>query len=202
MMPTVKPVLPVLRQARRLVALLGACVLTLSMAAATVQADSYDERRVRTGARLFRGMLAADTALEKHLDADGRLQVLLYTADPKLGSEIAALIAPAAKANLRGMPLQVTASAVLPEAGAVLVSPPAGIFLATRPSDAELEQLIAWGIANHVIVYSPFEGDVERGVTGGLSIEAEVQPYVNLATLRASGVQLKPLFMKVAKVHR
>jgi hypothetical protein len=29
-----------------------------------------------------------------------------------------------------------------------------------------------------------------------------VQPFVNLTTLEASGVELKPLFLKVAKVHR
>ncbi len=53
-----------------------------------------------------------------------------------------------------------------------------------------------------MILYSPFEGDVERGVTAGLSIEAKVLPFVNQRTLEASGVELKPFFLKVAKVHR
>ena len=37
-----------------------------------------------------------------------------------------------------------------------------------------------------MIVYSPFEGHVESGVLGGLSVEAQVRPYVNRATLEAS----------------
>jgi hypothetical protein len=198
-MPRVKPSLPAFPTARRLAALLCACVLTLSMAAANVQADSYDERRVRTGARLFRSMLAADTGLERRRDADGSLHVLLYASDARLGAEIGALIAPpdAAKAGVRGMPVTVLASAQLPSGDAV----PAGVFLASLPSDEQLDRLIAWSIAHKVIVYSPFEGHVERGVAGGLSIEAKVQPYVNLGTLRASGVELKPFFLKVAKVH-
>jgi hypothetical protein len=108
-MRRMEPVRPGLGSLRRTLALLLACVLTLSMAAANVHADSYDERRVRMGARLFRGMLAADTGLEKHKDPDGRLPVLLYADEPQLAREISALIAPAGggKDSLRGMPLLV-----------------------------------------------------------------------------------------------
>ena len=48
-----KPSLPAFPSGRRLLALLLACAMSLSMAAANVQADSYDERRVRAGARLL-----------------------------------------------------------------------------------------------------------------------------------------------------
>jgi hypothetical protein len=184
----------------RLVAVLVACVLTLSFAVANVQADSYDERRVRAGARLFRSMLAADTHLEQRRATDGSLKVWLYAADPAFGREIGALISPAdaSKAKLRGMPVRIENASGLPS---LAVDLPAGVFLASIPSDAELERLVRWSIANRVIVYSPFEGHVERGVAGGISIEAKVQPYVNLGTLQAAGVELKPLFLKVSKVY-
>jgi hypothetical protein len=196
----VKPSPPSLRAGRRLAALLAVCILTLSLAGANVRADSYEDRRVRTGARLFRSMLAADVGLEQRRAADGHLHVWVYALDPALGGEIGALIAPddASRSKLRGMPVQVRQQASLPEARDAV---PAGVFLASIPSDAELDRLVRWSIANHVIVYSPFEGHVERGVTGGLSIEVKVQPYVNLGTLSASGVELKPLFLKVARVH-
>jgi hypothetical protein len=189
---------PGLRKLRRAFALLAIGMLTLSMAAATVHADSYDERRVRMGARLFRGMLAADLGLEKHRDAQGRLPLLLYSDEPQLAREISALIAPAEsdKAKLRGMPLLLTAGTAAPAEGT------AGIFLATRPSDAELDGLIRWSIAHGVILYSPFEGHVERGAAGGLALEQKVRLYINAGTLQAAGVELKPLVLKVAKVHR
>ena len=53
-----------------------------------------------------------------------------------------------------------------------------------------------------MIVYSPFEGHVEKGVLGGLSVEAQVRPYVNRATVEASQITLKPFFMEVAKVYQ
>lgn len=187
-----------------MVRLASLVVLCLSFAVAAVRADSYDERRVRAGARLFRSMLAADTMLEQRRDAAGVLHVMVYGTDGAevATSEVAGLIAPSdpAKAAVRGMPLKVEASGTLPAnaSGPKL----AGIFLASNPSSAELDRLIRWSIEQKVIVYSPFEGHVERGVAGGLAIEAKVQPHVNLKTLKASGIELKPFFLKVAKVQQ
>ena len=200
-MAPVKPsMLPSLVRRSRLIVVGLACALTMAFAAANVQADSYDERRVRAGARLFRSMLAADTGLEGRRESDGSLRVWLYAVDPALGREIGSLISPTdpSKAKLRGMPVRIESATELPDDTEAI---PAGVFLASIPNDAELDRLVRWSIAHHVIVYSPFEGHVERGVAGGISIEAKVQPYVNLGTLKASGVELKPLFMKVAKVH-
>jgi hypothetical protein len=179
--------------------LLGA---TLSFAAANVRADSDEDRRVRTGARLFRALLAADLALESKARPDGVLHVLVYRRNPKGAQEVIELIAPAGDAEqgrIRGLALQVEATDALPAGSDVH---PAGVFLATAPTGEELDRLVRWSIAQHVIVYSPFEGHVERGVTAGLAIEAKVQPYVNLSTLEAAGVELKPFFLKVAKVIR
>jgi hypothetical protein len=77
---------------------------------------------------------------------------------------------------------------------------PAGIFIAQAPPRAALSSLIKYGIGHHVIVYSPFEGHVELGVLGGLSVEAQVRPFLNRATLESSQISLKPFFLSVAKV--
>ena len=75
----------------------------------------------------------------------------------------------------------------------------------SRPGRAEplrreaIAALIRFGVDRQVIIYSPFEGDVERGVAGGVSIEAQVRPFVNTAALRASQVTLREFFLKVAK---
>ena len=79
---------------------------------------------------------------------------------------------------------------------------PAGVFLAAAPPAPALRAIVQFGIDHSAIVYSPIEGHVESGVLGGLSVEAQVRPYVNLATLQSSRVTLKDVFMKVAKVHR
>jgi hypothetical protein len=56
-------------------------------------------------------------------------------------------------------------------------------------------------VREHVIVYSAIEGHVEKGVLGGLDVGVRVLPYINVATLHASDVHLKELFLKVAKQH-
>jgi|CXWL01.1.fsa_nt_gi hypothetical protein len=173
--------------------------LGLSMAVANVDADTYDERRIRQGARLFRVLLAADVGLEKKVAADGQLQVLVYGADVELATQIGELIAPPDAAPIRGLPLKIAHVDALPDKPSPA---PVGLFLIEPPSGEDFDALVRWGIANHVIVYSPFEGDVERGALGGLSIEAKVLPYVNLNTLEATGVELKPFFLKVAKQYR
>ena len=196
-LPAVRPS----RLARGLRAFACAVVLGLSCAAAGVHADSYDDRRIRAGARLFRTMLAADTGLAARADGGGVLQVLVYgPVDGGASDAASSLIAPAGagKSDVRGLKLAVRESASLPAPDDRL----AAVFLAAKPSDAELDRLIAWSIARKVIVYSPFEGHVERGVAGGLAIEAKVQPHVNLKTLEAAGIELKPFFLKVAKVQR
>lgn len=179
------------------------CLVTLAgllQPGYATRADDYDERRVRTGARLFRALLAADLALERKVGADGKLHVQIYARDKSYADGIAALIAPKSddpESKIRGLDVAVETSAALPSSD----RPLAGVFLAQAPDDAALDQLIGWGIREHVAIYSPFEGHVERGVLGGLSVEAKVRPYVNLKTLAASGIELKPFFLKVAKVH-
>lgn len=181
-------------------ALLLLLLIGLGLTGVGAHADSQDERRVRTGARLFRALLAADVAIESKAQADGTLDVAIFVSADASVAGITALIAPPdapEEGRVRGLPLRLRRIAQVPAGGAT----PMAVFLAIPLADAELDQLIAWSIAHQVILYSPFEGHVERGVLAGLSIEAKVLPFINRRTLQASGVQLKPFFMKIAKVH-
>ena len=65
----------------------------------------------------------------------------------------------------------------------------------------ELRHIVSYGIKNHIIVFSPFEGDVEKSITAGVFIGARVQPSINMKTLKASGIQIKFFFLKVAKKY-
>lgn len=172
------------------------CVLGLGLAAASARADSQDERRVRTGARVFRTLLLADVALERKAGTDGRIDVAVFAATQPGLDEVAPLIAPADAG--RGPRIAIRHERVLGEDTA----PPVALFLASPVAPNDLERLVAWSVRHGVILYSPFEGDVERGVLAGVSIEAKVLPYLNQRTLEASGIEFKPFFMRVAKVHR
>lgn len=180
-----------------MVAALLVLVLGLGLAAASARADSQDERRVRTGARVFRTLLLADVALAAKAGVDGKLDIAIYASASAGIDDIMALIVPDG-AGAQGPAIELRRVDALDEA----TPPPVGLFLATPLTEAQLARAVDWSIRNQVILYSPFEGDVERGATAGLSIEAKVLPFVNQHTLSASGVELKPFFLKVARVHR
>ena len=78
---------------------------------------------------------------------------------------------------------------------------PAGIYLAEVLYDKELSRLVEYGIEKGVIVYSPFDGDVNRRILGGLVVETRVRPYINLHTMRESRIRIKQFFLKVAKQY-
>lgn len=164
---------------------------------AVLASDAYDDRRVHVGARLFRAMLAADVGLEQKVAADGSLHILIYGENDDSIEAASELIGSGdGGGSLKGHALQLEGLSGVPETpGPVL-----GVFLANPPDDALLDELIAWGIREHAIVYSPFEGHVERGALGGVAIEAKVRPYINRQTMMAAGVELKPFFLKVSKV--
>jgi hypothetical protein len=177
---------------RRVAALVG---IAAALAGA-LHADVHQDRRIDAGLKIFRALLAADLDLERKTGEGGKLLVVFaYADDRKRAGELAARFG---DDPIKTLPVIVEHAphATFNEARAV----PAGIFIAQPPGTAGLKTLVAYGIANRVIVYSPFEGHVESGVLGGLVVEAQVRPYVNLTTLAASSISLKEFFLKVTKV--
>jgi len=193
----------------RVAAALRACAVTLTLIVATsvsgttALADSADDRRVRIGARLFRSLLTAQLALESKTASDGALHVIVFGADAGSAPEISELIATSGEAGkVAGIhDLPVSIERVGSIAQLAKIQQPAGVFLATAQAPADLSQLIRWSTDSHVVLYSPFEGDVEHGVAAGLSVEAKVQPYLNTSALQAAGVEIKPFYLKVAKTY-
>lgn len=179
-------------------------VLGLLPGPVALRADDHADRRVEAGLKIFRALLAADSDLPRK-PVDGKLVVLFfYTDDVARAGSLAKVFGKGELAQpepVHGIPavLELTSD---PTFAAYARRVPAGIFLAQAPGPGPLEAVVRFGIANHVIVYSPFEGHVERGVLGGLAVEAQVRPYLNLTTLGASSVNLKEFFLKVAKVTR
>jgi hypothetical protein len=188
------------RRALAVLALLAA----LALRGAPVAGESDEDRRSQAGVRLFRSLLAADLDIAKKTDGDGKLLLVVYhTGDRSRAEAVLRSLAGDGKDEpdpVRELPVRLDTT-IDPTFAAFAHGPPAGIFLAQPPSQASLKSIVRYGIDHHVIVYSPFEGDVERGVLAGLSVEAQVRPYVNTDTLAASHISLKSFFMKVAKVY-
>ena len=167
-----------------------------------LHADSEQDRRNEAGIRLFGTLLAADVDLAKKATPDGKLLLLIYYSNDARSAEA---LAKSLRVTPSGEPRKLGGFAVdvgITSDPAFTNQNPAGVFLAQPPPAATLKSIIQYGIARRIIVYSPYEGHVESGVAGGLSVGAQVKPYINASTLAASQISLKAIFMKVAKVYQ
>jgi len=171
----------------------------LAAAPASAALAPDQQRRLEMGAGWFRGMLTADVDIEKKALPDGRLLVVfIHAGDPRPAQNLAKAFAEGAPIRKRELVAEVASDADL---ASYTERVPAGLFLVS-PSDARLRRaVVEFGRVRRALVYSPFEGDVEEGVPGGLAVEAQVRPFINKRALDASRITLKDLFLQAAKVH-
>jgi hypothetical protein len=177
----------------------AAAVLTVAVSVApVVHSDEMADRRMEAGTRLFRALLAADVDLPKKAAGNQLLILFYYAGDGRRAADLAKAFMTAG--DVRGLTVsaEVTNDATFAKYGARI---PAAIFISEPSPRAAVQSIVHYGIDHRVIVYSPFEGDVENGVLGGLSIEAQVRPFLNRATLESSHITLKAFFLQVAKVY-
>jgi hypothetical protein len=174
-------------------------VLSLLLLAPAYGADEVQSRRADLGVRLFRTLLAADLDLPKKTVENNQLLVVFYYVDDKRrAEELASRFVGQPAEKVRDM-VVITEVSNDPAFAKYATRGPAAVFIAQPPNASLLRSVIKFGIDRHLIVYSPFEGHVEKGVLGGLAVEAQVKPFVNMTTLDQSHVSLKAFFMQVAK---
>ncbi len=174
-------------------------VTAFAYAASPSISDEFVDRRISAGAKLFRALLAADVDIAGKVGGDGHLRLgLLYIDDVKNAEKVADTLLKRADPRIRKINASIKvvtfADCVHEQADRF-----AGIFLTQRLSDAEVKALIEYANEQNLIIFSPFEGDVERGVQSGIAVEARVRPYVNTKALQTANVRLKSFFMRVAK---
>lgn len=173
-----------------------AAALLLALLPLAARADDQDQRRVGIGLNIFPAVLAADQALDRKAAAGGRLELLLlYATDRADALQLANRLN--SFAPIRGLAIDARVAGY-DQLAAYDKHPPAGIFLA-EPSPGDVAAVTAFGERHHIIVFSPFAGDVERGIATGLYVSDQILPYVNLQTLQRSDIQLRPFFLEVAQ---
>ena len=187
------------RRARRLARQVVCLLLVLFLNCHAVNADTNGDRRALVGLNLFRALLVADMDVGV-AGTNAPVQVLVLYADDAIRAEQYREQLAQDLADIRGTPVSVVTQSL----EAYLATPaPAGVgaFIAQRLSEQELAPVVAHSSAAGIALFSPFEGDVERGVLAGISVQAAVRPYINLHALEQTGVRLKPFFLKVAKLY-
>jgi hypothetical protein len=174
-------------------------LILCSLPSHSLFADAFSERRASVGLNLFRTFVGADQHLDERRDAQGNLIIyLLYVGDDRaaLGYQLQLQQTMAA---VHDIPVQTEVVSLLRMQEALPL--PAAVFVAEKLSHDERQWLVNYSIRYRLAVFSPFEGDVEQGILGGLAVEASVRPLVNIKTLKASKVALKPFYLSVARQY-
>jgi hypothetical protein len=179
--------------------LLMAFMAAIVYAAHPSVSDDFIERRITAGAKIFRALLAADVDIIRKVGRMGELRLCLLYVDDTANAEIAAAtLGNRDDPRIRKRKIRIE---IIPLAEFIAHDngPLAGVFLTQRLNTNQLQALTTYSNTRHMVVFSPFEGDVERGVQSGIAVEARVRPYLNIEALRAARVRLKSFFLKVAK---
>jgi hypothetical protein len=155
------------------------------------------KRRVLVGLKLFPAVLAASEALEP-ASGQSAIQVLIvYHDDDDYAEELAETLRGIER--IRGIPLIVGTASIstLQQRSA---KPPFGVFVCQR-SEEEIALISRYGRQNGIITFSPFHGDVERGILAGIAISDRILPLINKQTLATLPFGLKPFFLRVAEIY-
>lgn len=182
--------------ASRVVLLLLACWVGLGPALAAATEGELTQR-VALGGRIFRLLLDGETRVQDEARRAGPppLLVIGEASSPLVTLAVGQLSAPGSgpAPAVRVVPLE--------EFLALTLERPQGAFLAQRLGAPERARLLAHTAGRPVLLFTPFEGEVEQGVMAGFVIEARVRPHVNLAALRASGLELREIHLKASLLH-
>lgn len=174
-------------------------MLLLVLFASGVLADALSERRAQVGLNLFRTFVAADNDIARHVDSHNALLItMLYVGTSGAAEQYQRQLQkslPSVKQLLTRIHVM-SLSELLLHDGA-----PAAVFVTEKLSQHEREQLVNLSIDHRFLVFSPFEGDVEQGILGGLAVEARVRPVVNMNTLRAGDIPLKDFYLSVSRQY-
>ena len=175
------------------------CLWLILLISLPVVADSFTDRRASVGIKLFRSMLVSNTTYLNKVTHSGELHVkLIFIHSDRKARVLAASLGPDLKA-IKGKPVVlevVSLNDYLKSKETIL-----GAFIVQKMDGVNLQAVIDKSILDQTLLFSPFEGDVEKGVFGGISVESKVRPFINIDTLKKSKISLKAFYLRVSKKH-
>lgn len=175
-------------------------VLLLTLfATSPVAADEKERRRVDISLSIFPRIVAVDNHFRDKLGEDKTVRLFfLYDKDRENAEDLAQ------RMNKSGQGIggrEVLAEAVSVDKAVLAAGDelPMAIFVTEHLGDARLLRAMLFAEKYNRLVFSPFTGDVERGVTVGISVTNRVKPYFNMHALQRSKIAINALLMKMSR---
>ncbi len=153
--------------------------------------------RLQIGINLLPAVIAANNGLAKFEGQDGLPIYFVYLENDHVAELLNQSIGRIDE--IRNQRLDARAIS-LDELLARDIAPMSTIFIA-EPMDGRLDELIEYSKNRRALLFSPFAGDVGKGVASGFHVTDRVRPLVNLESLRQSKIQLKAFFLRIAVKH-
>lgn len=158
------------------------------------------EHQIQLGIKMFPTMVGGNLDIKARRNEDGKLLlVILYRGNIRAGEQAADKLRSSVK-RIYKYPIRVVVTDDF-DFKAFSEEKVAGLFFVEQLSPDQRNAAIRFGINKKAIVFSPFNGDVEKGVMAGMHISTRVQPALNVSTIRKSGIRMNKLFLKVAKTY-
>ena len=173
-------------------------LLYLFILANPAQADEIELRRIMVGLKLFPAVIAADYLVTEKKDKDGQLLLfILHEDNTKQANNLANSLRQIQK--IKNIPIKVEAHTFNDFIEQKL--PPLAAAFIAEPANNQIDKIISQGISSSTLLFSPFKGDVEKGIHSGLIVSDRILPHVNINTLNQSGIKLKPFFQRASKQY-
>ena len=162
-------------------------------------ADEEENRRVDISLSIFPRIVAVDNNFRSKLNQENMVELaFLYREDKERAQSLSELLISKNK-NIGGMKIVSSAVDIKKILKIRAENKPTAIFISERLNDNDFKKVIAMAEKCGCIIFSPFTGDVERGVAVGISVTNRVKPYFNIQALKRSKIAINALLMKMSK---
>ncbi|MCC2604474.1 hypothetical protein [Planctobacterium marinum] len=166
---------------------------------------SNEDFRVLNGLKMFKSILQADQDInDKHNPDNGLDIVFLYTGELQQAEKLARSFLRMGRGDKKGrikdMPVFVHLVRDMAHIEEMNIAV-AGIFILNKLNTEEIKGIAQFGLSHNIVTYSPFQGDVEKGIFSGLTIDTSPKPFINAQVMNNSGIRIKSFFLRVATLY-
>lgn len=159
--------------------------------------DNINDYRYQVALKLFPRIVATDQHIREKLSKNGKICLLIYYIDKKKRARklMQILADDIPRIGKRDIEYRYTNQLDKYAASDKL---PTAIFLAEPVNKSELKRLTEYAQKHHRLIFSPFEGDVERGIAAGIYISNKITPYFNKQALITADINLHQSLLSVS----
>ena len=146
----------------------AACLFILLLGMPRMGAGDMDENLVYMSLEIFPKMVAVDLDLDRKLTPEGKIRLLVYYHKKgEWAKEVVRILSEKIE-TVSSKSIEAVSSDTL---NSVV---PTAILIVERLDKEHLKRVTDFSISRHILVFSPYEQDVKRGIIAGMSLQIRI----------------------------